>query len=114
MKHLRAYENNTSKKYWKIRIDGPYLKFSCKKLGISRRVRHEFEMSLYEVGTTEPYIYILNNNGEWNWNWIETDENSDNSRNWLEGYEYMGELDLSDSKEVQEYELQQTANKYNL
>lgn len=124
MKYIKTFENKKEGKYWKVKCDFgnkiPELQFSLKKLKVPKEDRSEIENTMYEIGVSEPYVYILQNldseSPEWSWTWIETDEYA--KVYGLEFYEklknikYMGEVDITD--EIEKWKMKKDAKKYNL
>lgn len=128
MRYVKLFENmndvrnGKTDKYWKVKCDfggeTPELEISLKKLKVSKEKRAELEDSMYEIGKSEPYVYIMYLDNEWNWTWIETDDYANIYKNLasihdeLEKMKYMGELDITE--EIEKWNMKQAAKKYNL
>jgi hypothetical protein len=121
MKYLKLFENKEKGKYWKVKCDFgnkiPELKFSLKKLKMSKKERDEIEDGIYEIGHSEPYIYILYDfEGYYTWTWIETDSYAEvyglDFYKKLKNMKYMGEVDISD--DIEKWHMKQDVKKYNI
>jgi len=138
MKHIKQFENyDDGKKYWSVSTKNPEYKISIDKLPMDK---HTAEVWKHAAGTlsarnslqaTSPpsmnifkkisldeeiyrKIFIYTNGKEWIW----LDPNSEYFNQHLSfyGYEnakFMGEITIT-PEEIEEYKIQQTANKYNL
>jgi len=111
MKHLKTYESNSNKKYWKIS-------------------RKDFKLSLWKIGMKEPYLkFFLNSirreiqKQRPNFKYIFISINSDDSWGYDDelvcnyyntaNFEYMGEVIIT-TEDRKRYRFENTVKKYNL
>lgn len=115
MKYIKTFEAVEPKEYgeyWKINTDTPYYEISLNKIGMPKDVQKDYiDSDIKRSFKRYEFIFILkaqaNNPSGFDWSW------SDYESAYKKKFRNMGEVEIT-TEDIEEWELNKNANKYNL